>query len=101
MPGAVAYVLFVAACVGHAACWVPPLNHLYGRHIHKKVLKPLRLLTGLVIVTGPVALLAAGGPDPADAVRAAFAGELGLLTQLYLGLCLVMGLAVFPAITVA
>lgn len=99
MPDVGGYLLFVAAGVGHAAVWVPPLNFLYSRPISKSLLKPYRLFTGLVILAGWVAFPLAAGPDPADAVRLTLAGEFGLLPRLYLGLCLVMGLVVFPAIT--
>jgi predicted MPP superfamily phosphohydrolase len=101
MSGAVAYLLFAGACAGHAAVWVAPLNHLYGRRIPKAVLKPFRLFAGLVILAGWVGFPLAAGPDPGDAVRNTLAGEFGPLPQLYLGLCLVMGLVVFPAVTVA
>src|SRR5437763_2128824 len=101
MPGVVGYLLFAGAGVGHAAVWVPPLNYLYSRPIPKAVLKPIRLLIGLVILAGWVGFPLAAGPDPADAVRRTLAGEFGPLPRLYLGACLVMGLVVFPAITAA
>src|SRR5215470_12328317 len=100
MSGAVAYLLFAGACVGHAALWVPVLNYLYGCRIPKGVLKPFRLFVGLVIAAGWVGFPLAAGPDPADAVRNTLTGEFGRLPQLYLGLCLVMGLVVFPVVTV-
>src|SRR5438067_7861711 len=99
MPDGVAYLLFAGACVGHAAVWVPVLNNLYGRRIPKHVLKPLRSLTGVVLLAGWVGWPLAAGPDPADAVRRTREGEFGPLAQLYLGTCLLMGMAVFPAIT--
>src|SRR5579871_5478098 len=99
MTAGLTYLLFVGACVGHAAVWVPPLNFAYSRPVSKTVLKPFRLLTGLVILAGWVGFPLAAGPDPADAVRRTITGELGPLPQVYLGLCLVMGFVVFPAIT--
>jgi predicted MPP superfamily phosphohydrolase len=101
MPDAVAYLLFAGACVGHAAIWVPPLNDLYGRRVPKGILKPLRALVGVTILAGWVGWPLATGPDPAAAVRRTRAGDFGPLAQLYLGTCLLMGLAVFPAITAA
>jgi predicted MPP superfamily phosphohydrolase len=78
---------------------VPPLNYAYSRPVSKTLLKPVRLLVGLVVLAGWVGFPLAAGPDPADAVRLTLGGEFGPLPQLYLGLCLVMGLVVFPAIT--
>lgn len=100
MTAGVAYLLFAGACVGHAAVWVPPLNYAYSRPVSKFVLKPFRLLTGLVILAGWVGFPLAAGPDPADAVRRTIDGDFGLVPSLYLGVCLVMGFVVFPAITV-
>src|SRR6516165_7586990 len=101
MPGVVGYFLFAGACVGHAAVWVPPLNYLYSRPVSKTLLKPVRLLIGLLILAGWVGFPLAAGPDPADAVRLTLAGEFGPLPRLYLGACLVVGLGVFPVITAA
>src|SRR4051812_47139721 len=100
MTAGLAYLLFAGACVGHAAVWVPPLNYAYSRPIPKAVLKPFRLLTGLAILAGWVGFPLAAGPAPADAVRRTVAGDFGMLPQLYLGVCLVIGFVVFPAITV-
>src|SRR5262249_16885833 len=100
MPGVVGYFLFAGACVGHAAVWVPPLNYLYSRPVSKTLLKPVRLFVGLVILAGWVGFPLAAGPDPADAVHRTLAGEFGLFPQIYLGVCVVMGLVVFSAITV-
>jgi predicted MPP superfamily phosphohydrolase len=99
MSDGLAYFLFAGACVGHAAVWVPVLNNLYGRDIPKYVLKPLRLLTGLVILAGWFAWPVLAGPDPAAAVSRTRDGDFGPIPQLYLGTCLLMGLGVFPAVT--
>src|SRR4051794_4357740 len=101
MTAGLAYFLFVGACVGHAAVWVPPLNYAYSRPVSKTLLKPFRHLVGLVILAGWVAFPLAAGPDPADAVRLTLAGAFGQWPRLYLGLSLVMGLVVFPVITAA
>jgi predicted MPP superfamily phosphohydrolase len=100
MTAAVGYLLFLGACVGHAAVWVPPLNYAYSRPVSKTLLKPFRLFIGVVILAGWVAFPLAAGPDPADAVRLTLSGAFGQPPRLYLGLCLVMGLVIFPIITV-
>lgn len=99
MSGVAPYLLlYAAAWVGHAYLWTGLLNHLYGRPLPKRFLKPWRLFTGLVIAGGlawVVLTLRYGPRDP-----------LGLLTlswqsvlSVYLGLCLVVGLAWFPLVT--
>jgi uncharacterized protein len=40
--------------LGHACLWTYALNNLYGRKITKKILKPFRLLCGVVIVFAPL-----------------------------------------------
>jgi predicted MPP superfamily phosphohydrolase len=77
--------LFLVAWVGHACVWVSALSNLYGRPLPKRFLTSWRLLTGLVILAFPLALLA---PD-APAVRA------------YLWACAAVGGVAFPIVTVA
>lgn len=74
---------FLVAWVGHACVWTAVLNHVYGRPFPKGFLRPARLTTGLVILGFPAVLL-----EPSGWV---FWG--------YVGLCLLIGGLVFPAIT--
>jgi uncharacterized protein len=45
-------VVYAIWWVGHACVWTYALNNLYGRSIPKKFLKPWRLFTGVLILTG-------------------------------------------------
>jgi predicted MPP superfamily phosphohydrolase len=69
--------------VGHAYLWVSTLSYLYGCPLPKWILKPYRVLCGLVILAFPLILLAPPG----------------LTVWPYLLLCLVLGLIVYPAVT--
>src|SRR5215212_6831830 len=84
LPLAVRMLMFAIAWVGHACIWTSVLNNLYGRRLHKGVLKPWRLLTGVVILAFPLSAIY-GLP---------FCG-------LYFPICFVFGGVVFPAITLA
>jgi predicted MPP superfamily phosphohydrolase len=81
---------FLVAWVGHACVWTAVLNHAYGRPFPKGFLKPLRLVTGVVIAAFPVLNLAT--PDST--------GDLFPVITAYYALCLLYGGLVFPAITV-
>lgn len=49
---AVGVILFFIAWVGHACLWVYLLNISYGLPISKMILKPWRLLCGVMILFG-------------------------------------------------
>ena len=82
-------VVFVVAWVGHACVWTAILNNLYGRRLSKKLLKPWRLFTGVVIAAFPLLLLVV--PPSLDAPAIALA---------YGAVCLMFGGVIFPVITV-
>jgi uncharacterized protein len=102
-PGAV--LAFLLAWVGHACIWVSLLNILYGNPLPKSLLRPWRLLTGLVILAFPLLLWLVGNqpivlkgisppesPPPNAWVTIVIA---------YWCLCLLLGGIVFPVITIA
>src|SRR4051812_42774202 len=84
MPELLILALLVA-WVGHACIWTSALNYVYGRRLPKVVLKPWRLVTGVVIVAFPALTFAADV----------------LPVTVYFVVCLVFGGGVFPAITLA
>lgn len=77
-------VAFLVAWVGHACIWVSVLNFMYGRPFSKAVLKPLRLLAGLVILAFPLLALVLEW----------------LSVVVYLWVCVGFGGIIFPYITV-
>ncbi len=92
-------LLFAAAWVGHACVWTAALNYLYGCPLPKQILKPFRLLVGVVILAFPLLVASAfntdfilSDPDPVD-------GLWGWLVLYYASACLSVGLVIFPAIT--
>jgi uncharacterized protein len=77
--------LVLVAFVGHSFLFTTLLNVLYSRALPKKLLKPWRLLTGLIIFAFPLLLLAVSSDSPV-AVSAASA---------YLRLCAALGVLYF------
>lgn len=93
-------VLCGFAWVGHACFWTYWLNHLYGRPLSKRFLKPWRLITGVVILAAPLILASA---FRFDFVRADWELVNGIWGRVVLGyaavVCLPLGLVVFPIVT--
>lgn len=83
------WAAFLVAWVGHACVLTALLNNAYGRPFPKAFLKPLRLVTGVVILAFPLLNLASP-----DTVGAAFDTVVA-----YYGVCLVFGGLVFPVVT--
>ena len=81
-------LVFLACWVGHACLWTATLNYLYGCPLPKRFLKVYRLLCGLVIIGFPI-LVCAGS-----------ASGLPWPVKWYLIACGVMGLIVFPVISI-
>jgi predicted MPP superfamily phosphohydrolase len=101
MQTAIVLVVFAIAWVGHACIWTWGLNCLYALPISKRFLKVWRLATGLAIIGFPAlpwsaGLLANGGASLLDRVPQ---GVWGGAVLAYTGACLLMGAAIFPAIT--
>ena len=77
------WLAVLVAWVGHAYIWTAVLNHVYGRPFSKRLLRPLRLFTG-VVIAGFVVLFPIGTDD---------------FMCGYVAACGVVGAAVFPAVT--
>ena len=71
------------AWVGHACLWTFLLNFAYAQPLSKRILRPFRLLCGVAIAGFPAVIW----------LRA----DVSLWP--YLAVCLVLGVAVFPALT--
>jgi uncharacterized protein len=84
IPWQLALVPALAAWVGHACFWTLALNHLYGRRLSKRFLKPFRLFVGAAIATFPAWL---------------WLGHAHAWPFLYFVACVVMGTFIFPLVT--
>ena len=71
------------AWVGHACFWTFLLNFAYAQPLSKRILRPFRLLCGVAIVGFPALVWLRADPS----------------LWPYLGVCLALGVAVFPALT--
>ena len=107
MPDGVLFFLFAlllaAAWVGHACFVMATVNFLYGTAIHKRILKPFRLLAGIAILFAPFLLLSAFDLDSLNVDRHSSGpinGVWGRIVLGYAAVCAAWGLTVFPAITV-
>lgn len=87
--------------IGHACFWTYWLNNFYGRRIPKQFLKPWRLITGVVILSGPPLLLSAFRFDFINHDWELINGWWGRIVLAYAAIvCLPMGLIVFPVVTI-
>ena len=105
MLGTLFGLLFVIIMwVGHACIWFTLLNYLYGRRLPKLLLKPWRLLTGLVILAFPLFCWLVGNqPLVLTGISPPESPPMGAgvtLSIVYLVVCLLYGGIVFPNITV-
>jgi predicted MPP superfamily phosphohydrolase len=89
-------LLLLGGWVGHAALMVFLLNRLYALPLPKKVLHAIRFIIGVLILTGPIALLLVGGWR-LSAFEPRTPGDLALLA--YLALCGLIGFVALPALT--
>src|SRR5947209_3324932 len=78
-----------AAWVGHAALWLVVLNVLYSRPYHKRVLKIIQLIDGLIVFSFPFVLLALWQMGGIDTV----------VVRAYLALCLAITFLAIPVFT--
>jgi predicted MPP superfamily phosphohydrolase len=99
------FVLFCAACTGHAALIIPNLNRLYGIPLPRRFLRAVRRLCYLALVAGAVLFfftlhfpdllgsltVPARLPDPAEALTG--------WRPAYTWLCVVIGMTWLPGIT--
>jgi uncharacterized protein len=96
-----AIALCAIAWIGHACFWTYWLNNLYGRRLAKRFLKPWRLATGIVILSGPFLLMSAFRIDFINDDWELVNGLWGRAVLAYVAIvCLPMGLLVFPIVTV-
>lgn len=93
----VAVAAFALAWVGHACFLTAALNYLYGCAFPKRVLKPWRHITGVLILLFPLLVWGIFGPEPGNPVN----GLLGRVLLVYVSLCLVFAVGIFPLITYA
>lgn len=86
--------------VGHACIWTAFLNNLYGRAWPKGLLRVWRHATALILLAYPLLIWSSFRGDDSfpDWQRN---GAWGEIVSIYLAICLVYGLVVFPVITVA
>jgi predicted MPP superfamily phosphohydrolase len=97
------FLLFAVAWIGHACIFTSALNYIYGRRLPKAVLKPWRLLTGIVIVAFPFLLTSSIdflADPPSNVEYDSFGGTRGRIVLAYAAICLVFGGIVFPVVTV-
>src|SRR5262249_14798616 len=92
-----ALLLFLGACLGQAVLMICALNCLYGTALPHKLLSVTRKLDGLVVLAGPVLFWFAFGLHLDDSEAAA--AHHPLLYSYFL-VCWVLGLGVFPVVTV-
>lgn len=92
-------LLFAGAVVGHTALVVYAVNYWYGLHLPRKVHSVFREVCGLLVAAWPFFLYWQFGLD----LRAAWtipSDDPGrTLLAAYLAVCWIMGLGVFPGIT--
>ncbi len=92
-----AVVLFLGACLGHAVLMICGLNCLYGTALPHRLLSVTRKLDGLVVLAGPVIFWYAFGFHLEAGTSAA---DHHPLVYAYFIVCWILGVAVFPAVTV-
>lgn len=99
---AILFLAILATWVGHACLWTWGLNCLYALPLAKSFLKTWRLATGVAIVGFPLLLWSAGLlslPDSSSRLGMNPDSTWGRVVLGYAIVCLVMGAAIFPAIT--
>jgi uncharacterized protein len=94
-----AFLLFFAAWVGHGYLLMLTLNVTYSRPFHRKFLKVLRLVCGLLLVGGPPLFATLAGFDLIALVKRALADGSYLVPAAYAWFCVVLGGIAFPAVT--
>jgi predicted MPP superfamily phosphohydrolase len=92
-------LLFLLACVGHGYLLTLTLNVTYSYPFHRKFLKALRQVCGLLLVAGPPLYAGLMGIDLLESGREALAGGSYLVPVAYAWACVLAALA-FAAVTV-
>jgi predicted MPP superfamily phosphohydrolase len=94
-----ALLLFAGACAGHIILLVAAINWCYGTILSRFWNHLARLLLALVAAGGPLLLWWSHGFDVPAALVAAFGSAGDALLAVYLIMCLFLGLAVLPLVT--
>ncbi|HJZ94147.1 MAG TPA: metallophosphoesterase [Gemmataceae bacterium] len=93
-------LLFLAAWIGHGYVLMLTLNVIYSRPFHRKFLKALRLVCGLLLVGGPPLFATLVGFDLIALGQRALADGSYLIPTAYAWICVLLGGIAFPAVTV-
>ncbi|MCI0456002.1 MAG: metallophosphoesterase [Gemmataceae bacterium] len=92
-------VLFAGACLGHTALLLYCLNGVYALPLPRKLQHGMRLLDGVLVWAGPVAVAVFYGGRLTEAfTRTPLSGWHALFAA-YVGICWLVGLAIFPVVT--
>lgn len=92
-------ILFVGACVGHAAVLVFCLNWVYALPLPRRFQKAMRLLDGVAVLAGPMLLWLLWGWSLTAALAQTPTLDWRTLLAAYVSLCELVGLGIVPAIT--
>src|SRR5262249_10218624 len=92
-------VLFLAACLGHAALWIYCLNWIYALPLPRKLQKAMRLMDGVLIWAGPAAVALVYGWRLTEALAQTSFSEWHSLLVAYVSVCWVVGLGILPVVT--
>lgn len=98
MPLVVIVICFLVAWVGHAYLWTTLLNFVYARPYPKALLKPWRLVTGLIVLGFPVLIGSAFDTHVYHPDWEPFPGRWGRIVFGYLVACFGLGAVVYPAV---
>lgn len=94
-------LLFFIAWLGHGYLLMLSLNVTYGRPLHRKFLKTMRQVWGLLLVAGPPLFSLLVGFDLVELGSRVIADGSYLVPMVYVALCLIAGAVVLPLVTVA
>jgi predicted MPP superfamily phosphohydrolase len=90
---------FTFAWVGHTCVLVSILNNLYGRPLSKTILKPLRVVTGVLILAFPLLIVTTTHAVPVVHRESTVALVWWTVVYAYGGVCVVIGALGFPLVT--
>lgn len=95
-------VLLAFAWIGHACIWTAILNNFYGRPWPKGLLKLWRHATALILLAFPVLIWSAWNLDDQDFSLSLdhVNGTRGQVVLVYVTVCLLFGIVIFPFITI-
>jgi predicted MPP superfamily phosphohydrolase len=91
--------LFVAACMGHTTLLAVSLNWSYGVLVHRGLLRLLRKVIFVLVAAGPLLFWSLCGFDRGLWLDPELLAGWGTLTTAYVILCCLVGLVLFPVMT--